>query len=486
MIANRSKTLITLLACTTICAAFSLSCNKDPVRVIPGTPRNNDPLSGTRKPPVANAGPDQTILILHQYVFAKLNAAGSSDSSIIPLKYNWRQLTGPISISIQTPDNVETWIGPVTSPGDFSFELKAFNANGSDVDTVKISFQSPGYCPANRPEIPASLTFKSNIPGLGSYTEMYVAGNKLIFPEWFDNQTGNTTNKIHIYDLISSTWNTINASLPRTSVSTIVAGGKIFFAGGLDSDLQATRVVDIYDIATNTWTTNQLSQARGGIAATQLGNKIYFAGGVGDYQMVFSRRIDIYDLQTKTWSTDDLPTVGRVNIKAVAVQDKVLFAGGYTRFDGYNFDTPSPIIEVFNTTGNYWSFDTLTVNKTEFAAIEVNNNVFFAGGVLNNNLTFHVETKNWTTLNRTYSCLSQPLIAANNSAVVKNDKILFYSYLPYSGLERNKFDIYNWQTNTWSVGVLPQNLVMDESSAMAVSGQQVYIVIGNKLYQMNI
>ena len=80
------------------------------------------------------------------------------------------------------------------------------------------------------------------------------------------------------------------------------------------------------------------------------------------------------------------------------------------------------------------------------------------------------------------------MVASNsNSAVTKNDKVLFYSYMTYSLMESNKFDIYNWQTNTWSIGVLPPNLVPpDKSRVMAVSGQDVYIVIGNKLYKMNI
>jgi hypothetical protein len=483
---NRYTTLVTLLMCFIISAALLLSCKKETGGS--GGPRSNDTLPVTRKPPVANAGADQNIIILNHYFHTTLNGSASYDSNGTALKYKWRQLTGPTNIFIQSPEAVQTQFSTVNGPAVFTFELKVYNINGSDLDTVMISSQYPGYCQASRQEIPVSLSYLSELPSHVQGPEMYAAGNKLIFPAWFDNTTGITSNKIHIYDLMTGTWNTINASLERTAVSTVVAGDKIIFAGGVDRNYRASRVVDIYDMTTNSWTVNQLSEARSGISGVLHGNKIYFAGGFGDNEIT-SRRIDVYDLQSKTWSTDELPSVARTAISTVSLSDKVIFAGGYSEFDGLGSAVTSPVIDIYNPVGNFWTRDTLKFNKVEFAAIAVNDNVYFAGGTFQYGASFDVDIRNWTTSSKSSSCLFQPMVASNaNSAVLKNDKILFYSYSPYSGIQRNKLDIYNWQTNVWSVGVLPMNLVPDNNvgTAMAVAGQQVYIIIEDKLYKMNI
>src|SRR5205823_1691033 len=68
--------------------------------------------------------------------------------------------------------------------------------------------------------------------------------------------------------------------------------------------------------------------AYGSHSVTTLGDKTYFAGG---YQRAAGTPVDlveIFDRSTGVWSTAHL-SVGRDQLAAATVDDKVIFAGGY-------------------------------------------------------------------------------------------------------------------------------------------------------------
>jgi N-acetylneuraminic acid mutarotase len=86
--------------------------------------------------------------------------------------------------------------------------------------------------------------------------------------------------------------------------------------------------VDIYDNASNTWTSGELSERRGYPSTVAAGNKIYFAGGIkNDCQYLVSDRINEFDMETNSWSTSSLhePLAG---LAAISVNNKVFYAGG--------------------------------------------------------------------------------------------------------------------------------------------------------------
>ena len=104
---------------------------------------------------------------------------------------------------------------------------------------------------------------------------------------------------------------------------------------------------------------------------------------------------------------------------------------------------------------------------------------------------FHVEELNGNTMNSTSSCLHQPMVSySSKDAVVKNDLIIFFNGSPwFAGVALNRFDIFNWQTGNWSVGVLASDAadLGNSSSRPIVSvNNQIYTVIGTKLYKMNL
>ena len=171
------------------------------------------------------------------------------------------------------------------------------------------------------------------------------------------------------------------------------------------------------------------------------GGKVFFAGGLKNNE-VLSNKIDIYNLETSSWSTAQLPSGAREVGAAVSVLNKAFFCGGYTRYEdptgfGSVFTTPTSSIDIYDINSGQWATSTMLVNKGSFAAIGLNEKIYFAGGVVNDAATFHVEELNVNTMNSSSSCLHQPMVCDNDkSAVVKNDMVLFFTDLPFSGIER--------------------------------------------------
>ena len=83
----------------------------------------------------------------------------------------------------------------------------------------------------------------------------------------------------------------------------------------------------------------------------------------------------------------------------------------------------------------------------------------------------------------TLTCLFQP--NAYFSAVLKDNKIVFFTGL---GVEKNKFDIYDIATNTWSIGVLSQNIesasIISVNNTIYVAGGYVNGVSSNQVWKL--
>lgn len=92
-------------------------------------------------PPVAEAGPDQTILLPASSV--TLNGSASKDSNGIIIQYAWRQLSGPSTSVLSKPDSVITDAGGLAA-GTYGFELAVTDDSLAVTrDTVFVTVASP-------------------------------------------------------------------------------------------------------------------------------------------------------------------------------------------------------------------------------------------------------------------------------------------------------------------------------------------------------
>ncbi len=103
---------------------------KDTVQVIV-----NDP-GQTNRPPVANAGSDQTIILLTNSV--NLDGSSSTDPDNNITSYAWSKISGPSSFNIANANAIQTSLTNFAL-GIYLFELKVTDANGLfSKDTIQI------------------------------------------------------------------------------------------------------------------------------------------------------------------------------------------------------------------------------------------------------------------------------------------------------------------------------------------------------------
>ena len=439
---------------------------KDTVQIIV-----NDPAQPNR-PPIANAGPDQTITL--PVNTANLNGYASSDPDNNITNYAWAKVSGPSSFNISNANTVQTQITNLVQ-GVYQFELKVTDALGLfSKDTMQLTVVAATLIlPCNtRPLINATLVQIGTLsdPGFGLVSA--TSGNKIFFAGGQRLMTGYSS-RVDIYDIATNTWSTAELSSgDRMDMATATVGNKILFAGGIENDngIETSRV-DIYDVSNNTWSTAELSKARAFLAAATIGNKVFFAGG-GSWEtyIMGSNVVDIYDNATNTWTTATL-SEGRSGLSATTAGNKIYFAGGSRGPFRSNVSTR---IDIFDAATNSWSTAELFEGRSFHASIEAAGKIFWGSGIGNTTLSNTVEIKDINTGASSLDCM---IPRSDFKAVTKGDNIIFFTGVGTGnpGLESDHFEIYNTTTNTWSIGVLNQKIIL---SAIISVNNTIYVAGG--------
>ena len=86
------------------------------------------------KPPIANAGEDDTLLLTQAYTY--LNGAASSDSDGTIVNYEWRQISGPSFCIIEEPRKPQTRAKNFIT-GTYEFELTVTDDDGLSSTDIK-------------------------------------------------------------------------------------------------------------------------------------------------------------------------------------------------------------------------------------------------------------------------------------------------------------------------------------------------------------
>jgi len=196
-------------------------------------------------------------------------------------------------------------------------------------------------------------------------TRVFFAGGG-IFPTTFFKQ-------VDIFYSLMDLWDYDNLSEKRFALSAVSHGSKVLFAGGINLALnQSYDIVDVYDTLTG-WTTTNLSLPRGSMGSAVVGDLAVFAGGY-DNQSVFDR-VDIYNFTNGQWSTDTL-SEARGFVSATTVGNKVLIAGGFK--DGF---VPSSRVDIYDASTSTWSTAELSVPRCSGNVfVTVGRYAFFVGG----------------------------------------------------------------------------------------------------------
>ena len=421
----------------------------------------NDP-SLPNRPPVANAGPDQTITLSTNSV--NLDGSSSTDPDNNITNYLWTKISGTASFNITNTNNVQTQVTNLIQ-GIYQFELKVTDASGLfSKDTMLVTVNNttlPDPCAINRPIINARLIPIGTLSQAREAVAIASAGNKILFAGGrisYWSTGGDATSRVDIYDIITQSWSTAELSVPRMDIVAVAAGNKIFFAGGGNVSSTFGEVystVDIYDVVTNTWSVSSLSE-KGHFTTATVGNKVFFTGGNGVNNGP-SGTVDIYDLSTNIWSTATL-SEARWNMSAVTANNQIYFAGGRIPIPGSDTtEDYSNRIDIYDNATSSWSVSVLTEPKWVMGSIAVNNKIYWAGGLGYSGINRIVEKKDVIAQTTSFDCLSQP--KAPFHVVEKDNKIVFFTNSWNWGVGFNNwFDLYDITSNTWSVGIMNQEL----------------------------
>lgn len=412
-------------------------------------------------PPVANIGKDEVIILPIDSILLNGEISYDPDGQIV--KYQWAKISGPSSFNIVNPVSVKT-IADKLVKGIYEFELTVTDNTGltaKDTTQITVEIQSAVNLPpvANAgPDVIVNYDLQtcSSKPLFVSLTgsESYDPDGSIIDYSWselpglpkatfanrgtMNTSVANFQMGTHFFVLrVTDNKQAVDEdtvavkvislmnrpivpailvqvgtlSQPREMISIASAGNKILFAGGYlaSSGIPEKSRVDIYDLSNNTWSTAELSEGRYDMGVAVHQNKIFFAGGfkhTPSQVALPTARIDIYNTSTNSWTIDSL-TIARPPIGA-SVEDKVIFAGG-------GIWDASPAADIYNTTSNLWFTTTLNAGRKIYSATTMGSKAFFAGGEYpNDGLTnkidiYDASLEAWTT-----SSFSRHLIRAGH------------------------------------------------------------------------
>jgi len=422
-------------------------------------------------PPVANAGPDQTIILPNTII---LDGIGSTDPDNNIADYLWTKIAGPASFNIVNANSLQSQVTNLVE-GIYQFELKVTDAEGLfSLDTIVVSVSRIGIATcdiSNRPLIKAQLIPYATIPSLygreANHYKAVAAGNKLIFQSQAFEGVGLPAgyNPYYIFDKPSLSWTLADLSVRRFLPGMAVVGNKVYFAGGGLNDGENIdtlfSTIDIYDAVTNNWTVSSLSRAGYCQDGVTLGDRIFFPSG---------DVVQIFNTATNTCTTSNL-SVPRFSLTPVVAGDKVYFAGGYISSSGIVSDR----VDVYDNSISHWTTFSMREPKASFAGIYTNNTIFWVGGVSgiypSNFTSAKVQAYNVINRNSTEACLFAP--REGLKVVLKNNKIV--SFIGSEDAPQNKFDIYDIATNSWSIGILPFTIQL---STIFSDGDSIYVAGG--------
>ncbi|MHA7944782.1 Kelch repeat-containing protein [Formosa sp. 3Alg 14/1] len=144
---------------------------------------------------------------------------------------------------------------------------------------------------------------------------------------WFDS-----------YDFKTGQWNVLpDAPRARDHASSAVTNGKLYMLGGRVSSGKIKKVfeltigeVDVFDFNTNMWHTlkENVPTERAGVTAIAVKDKILFAGGESSSQKVAHNQVECLDTKTETWSTWPSMPEGRHGTQLIWHKKKLYIASG--------------------------------------------------------------------------------------------------------------------------------------------------------------
>ncbi len=281
------------------------------------------------------------------------------------------------------------------------------------------------------------------------------AGGKVFFAGGSDSQNS-PTDRVDVYDTLSRSWTTARLSQARQGLAAVSVGGKILFAGGSTAQ-GASSVADIYDLTTNTWTTSALPQVNGARSAAATNGKAFFAGA-----SLASGIVDVYDVAANTWTTLTLPAK-HSSVSVAASGSKVFFAGGYVTIpdvDGNPFLAEADVVDIYDVATNTWTTARLSQARVSgMATVSAGSKVFFAGGIYSSGRATSAVVDIYDAATNAWSTTQLSQAHRNFTGASVAGKVLFVGgidplHVTFPPPRTNVAEVYDLATARWTTDTL--------------------------------
>ncbi|QNA45395.1 Kelch repeat-containing protein [Lacibacter sediminis] len=400
--------------------------------------------------PIAEAGNDITITYNLQTCSMDpssitLDGKMSRDPDGTIFSYQWSLVVAESFTALISNPAASTTTVTGLVPGSYGFRLRVTDNDGAiDDDTIVVNTVY-----SNRPLVNARLIPMGLLGDPRIVSVVAAVGTKILFAGGTPVPNGPGPNKfsstVNIYDIATNSWSAANLSQARSGMTVAAMGTKVFFAGGTgilpSGSVGLTSRIDVYDAVADTWSTMEMPHADGLLTSLVSGNKLVIVGG---------SFADIYDAGSKRWTTTNFGQP-RYLITANNVKGKLYFAGGVTSKSTL---TPTSRIDIYDPATDSWSVSQLSKPKYGMSGL-LARNLIWAGGIVAGKTSNEVEMYDAFSNSTSFSCLFQPNSFSAFSSGTLNGKAFFFVA---NGKAKNKFDIYDPITDTWSIGVLDQSI----------------------------
>lgn len=283
----------------------------------------------------------------------------------------------------------------------------------------------------------------------------------------------------------TGTWSTV-APMPtaRAELAAVSVGGKIYAIGGMVGG-SASNVVEVYDPAANSWTTRApLGTPRYGLAAVVgSDDRIYAIGG--NYTSVSnpgaSIVAEVYDPTANTWTALPSLPVGRSELAAAAVGDKIYAIGGYDGTTAHFLGS----VAVWQVGGSSWTTlaDPMTTSRSDHAVTAMPDGRIYALGGLHDFSSDELAAVEYTQPGTPgWNTLAPMPTARKNLAAVPIGALLYAisgnRYLIANQSYTRVVEVYDTATPGWSqVTSIPSGRYGHAAVAL---GGKIYVLGGRR------
>ena len=263
----------------------------------------------------------------------------------------------------------------------------------------------------------------------------------------------------------------------RYALGVAVVDGKIYAIGGYNSSAELLCNNEMYDPTNDTWTTlapMPTARAQFGIAVYQ--NKIFVIGGVIGSAPNFRDNAlgisivtginEVYDPTTNTWETKASMPTERGIMQANAVDGKIFIIGGFGQNSQF-----SNLTEVYDPSSDSWStMAPMPIFQEEFSSAVIDQKIFIIGDKVQ---IFNPNTNQWSLGTPPPNPVYQGAAATTTGSMAPKR---IYVLLRGSGFNQ----IYNPDNDGWTTGASIPDLQQNRLTlAVAVVNDTIYAIGGS-------